>query len=60
MNDEQCQAIVEQRDTYRLRRGRGFRMHYIARRCRRPATYAHYCWQHRQPSVEKGTPHDER
>lgn len=43
----QCEAIVEKRDTYRVRRGfSGFRMHYNRVRCSRPAKVGGLCAQH--------------
>ena len=43
-----CQEYVYRRDTYRLSRGHGFRMHYDRGQCERRATHGDYCWQHRK------------
>lgn len=42
-----CVALVWKKDTYRLSRGRGFKMHYTESQCsRRPAKGSEFCWQH--------------
>jgi len=49
----QCKAMVYKRDTYRLVRGRGFKMHYSMEQCKRK-TKDEYCWQH----LKEEQPHD--
>ena len=42
-----CVALVWKKDTYRLSRGRGFKMHYTESQCsRRPVEGSEFCWQH--------------
>jgi hypothetical protein len=41
-----CEAVVYKRDTYRISRGRGFRMHYTRGRCSRAAATDGLCTQH--------------
>lgn len=43
-----CQASVWVRDTYRVVRGGGFRMHYQERQCRRVAVGERFCRQHQK------------
>jgi hypothetical protein len=43
---DQCCAEVEHRDTYRVSRGRGFRLHYNVERCKRKAVDGKLCRQH--------------
>lgn len=42
----QCDAVVWRKDTYRVARGRGFRMHYERGQCSRRATHGDLCRQH--------------
>lgn len=43
---ERCAAAIWKRDTYRVSRGNGFRMHYNRQRCSRAATHGEHCAQH--------------
>jgi hypothetical protein len=43
---ERCKAEVEHRDTLRVSRGSGFRMHYTTARCARLAKAGGFCTQH--------------
>jgi hypothetical protein len=43
---DKCRAEVYVRDTYRLHRGKGFKLHYTARQCRRKPFKEGYCAQH--------------
>lgn len=43
---KQRQRTIYVRDTYRLRRGYGFRMHYTEKQCSRKATHGDFCYQH--------------
>lgn len=49
-----CVAEVSVKDCLRLRRGRGFKMHYILRQCsRRPQEGSEWCWQHAPEIIEQ-------
>jgi hypothetical protein len=41
-----CNTYVYVRDTYRVSRGHGFRLHYNRRQCSRLANGGDLCWQH--------------
>lgn len=41
-----CKYTVWKRDTLRLHRGRGLKMHYRSEQCSRTATVEKWCWQH--------------
>lgn len=48
---DQCKARVLKRDTYRVARGKGFRMHYNEERCSRKAIKDGLCKQHGKPGT---------
>jgi hypothetical protein len=48
-----CEAIVEIPEELRLRRGHGFRRHYVRRRCERAAGEVGLCWQHARTERER-------
>jgi hypothetical protein len=44
---DKCLAMVYKKDTYRVSRGRGFKMHYTRCQCsRKPIVGSEYCAQH--------------
>jgi hypothetical protein len=47
-DEDRCQEMVLERDTYRVNRGPGphFKLHYRERQCGRKAIWKGYCWQH--------------
>jgi hypothetical protein len=47
MSGERCAAAIYKRDTYRVSRGYGFKMHYERKRCSRAAAPGYeFCRQH--------------
>lgn len=48
-----CKRSVEHRDTYRVHRGHGFRMHYTTKQCSRKAGPSGYCYQHDPGTLDK-------
>lgn len=48
----QCEAAVWRRDTYRLKRGYGFRLHYNHGKCKRQAKRDGLCEQHAKQAEE--------
>jgi hypothetical protein len=47
MSGERCAAAIYKRDTYRVSRGHGFRMHYERKQCSRAAVSGcEFCRQH--------------
>ena len=57
MSDVQrCDAVVYKRDTYRVVRGKGFRMYYEKCQCSRRANFPPFCSQHaNMPGVKRWT-----